>query len=874
MLAGAALAQPPRVIATYPSNNADRVPINAVLAFAFDGPTAKHAFYSVADLTAGGGGTITTAPDRWSPLGDTLYITPFAPLAFGHLFGWKLNLLQDSDSTIYTNPTYYNEVYYFTTLAQAKVERVQAGDVNLALTPDVPLPVTIPVRERAGTDVSFASARVQFLPSATVTNTAPTPLDTSVTPLYEYTVPLPTFLPRFGVAGLTVPVTLPVSLARTIPQGILGVRLTFYGTDETSSPVEVDAVFRVDPASIAVHQASVLPAIASDVLVQSATLEWPLHGAVIAAGDTLLPRAVVTGNGTGAFRAAFYVDGDLISIEEGYMEAGRPVEITMRGPLPTRRLGEHRLQFQVESPQPFAANPISFVCAPPPSGLEPPGPMTPALPPATQRPLHGIWTWLAEGSSKHRAEDPSAVGWGAWKGAYDLGPTRRIEAEASVRLRFDDVGNGSATPQHLLLRYSTPRASLEWSDLAPRAAADVPLLMSPVPRRSAQASWRGTPVGDLEGYVALASHALSGAGPHRADESDLYAARLGRSWLENKIRTTLYGGYTHEDAAPGGTRTGTLRRAIYGGLGTFDLPGTWTFLADAATVRHRKTAGVEEGRSRTGWRGEIRGTAAGFEALAQGFSYQPSLATALNPYALSDRRGGYGRLARAIWKWNVFGSFRSEEPASREGLMPIVRVQTRSFGGRLELNQESWVTPTLVHVRQKGANTDFTERRIATEYTAAEPLGGRTTARFDIAFLDDAMRALTKRRIISGSIVTTRRHPGRVVSTMTFGLEQNHSGGLNLTDTTFQGSFEARWEAVLGRLLIMPFASVASRDYKLLGTREERYSARMQVAFLRVAGLGENALSLEGRLDRTNHFSANPSDLEGSVQIAIGQRSH
>lgn len=861
------------MIGTYPANNAERVPVNLRLKFIFDQPTGKTAAYSIADLDpSAGGGLITTLPNIWSNLGDTLTITPLLPLAFGHLFGMKLNLLEDTTGAIRGNPAYYNEVYYFVTAYQANVERVQAGEVNLSITPDVTLPVSIPVREIAGTDVGFTSARVQFLPSSVVTNTAPTPLDASVMPFYEYTLPLSTYLSRFGAASLVVPVLLPLSIARTIPQGMLGVRLTFYGTDETSSAVVVDACFRVDPASVACHQASILPAIATDLLVRSATLEWPLHGAVIAAGDTILPRAVVTGNGTGPFRAGFYVDGDLISIEEGYMEAGRPVEVTMRGPLPTRRLGEHQLQFQVESPQPLAANPISFLCAPPASGLTPVRSLTPTPVITAPRPLHGSLTWLGDGHSGFRGQDPSAVGWGAWNGVYDLGPTRRIDANVSMRLRFDETGNGRGTPQHLMLRYKDSRGSLEWSDAPPLAAAETPLLMSPVPRRSAQASLRHTPLGDVDAFVALASHPVSSAGPIREVESDLYAAKLGRSWLKEKARTTLYAGYTHEDATPGGTQIGARRRAIYGAMGRFDLPGAWVLLADGATVRHRKTAGVEEGRSRTAWRSELRGAAAGFDALAQVFSYQPSLETALNPYALSDRRGGYATLGRGIWKWRVFGSFRSEEPASREGLIPIVRVQTGTFGGRLELNQESWVTPSIVRVTHRGATTDFTENRIATEYTAAEPLGGRTTARFDVTFIDDALRAGTKRRVMSGSLVSTRRHPGRVVSTMTAGVEQNHSSDLNLTDTTIQGTFEARWEAIAGRLLVTPFLAGASRTYGLLGTKDERYTARLQFAFLRVAGLGENAVALEARLDRLRPPSPSQARLDSSVQLTIGQR--
>jgi hypothetical protein len=875
-LAGVCQAQP-AVVATYPAQGAERVPASAILVFTFDRPTAKHVAYSVADLDpSSGGGLITTAPDRWSPAGDTLYITPLTPLAFGHLFGMKLNLVQDADSSIYANPAYYNEVYYFTTAAQARVERVQ-GNVNLSLTPDVTLPASVPVRELAGTDVLFTSARVQFLPSSNVANTDITPLDDSVTPLYEYTLPIGTYLRRNGATSLVAPVTLPRSVARTIDQGILGVRLTFYGTDETGSAVIVDAVFRVDPATISTHQASVLPPIASDVLIQSATLEWPLHGAVIAAGDTILPRAVVTGNGTGPFRAAFLMDGDIISIEEGYMEAGRPVEVRMRGPIPTRRLGEHRIQFQVETPQLFAANPISIICALP-SGLTPgPPKITDEEAPAPARPprLHGALTWLAEGRSGFRGQDPSATGWGAWGGVYDLGPTRKIEAEASMRLRFDDLGNGSGRPQHVRLRYSTPKSSLEYGDAPPAGAAETPLFMSPVPRRSAQASMRGTPLGDLEGYVALGSHPVSAFGPYRGEESDIYAAKLGRAWGQ-KIRTTIYAGYTHEEVGTtffGPADSTVLRHAIYGGMATVDLPGTWTLLADGATVRHRATPGAEDGRSRTAWRGELKGKALGLDASAQAFSYQPSLRTALNPYALSDRRGGAAQLRGRIWKWGIFGNYRSEEPASRDGLIPVVRVQTGSFGGRLELNQESWVTPSFVRVTHRGANTDFVENRIATEYAVAEPLGGRTTARFDIAFIDDALRENTNRRVTSGSLVATRRHPGRMASTLTLGVEQDHSGDLHATNTTVQGSFELRWEAIPGRFLVAPFLTGASRNYELLGTKEEHYAARVQLALLHVAGLGDNAVALEGRLDRLSHLKPSlPSQLDTSVQLTIGQR--
>jgi hypothetical protein len=63
----------------------------------------------------------------------------------------------------------------------------------------------------------------------------------------------------------------------------------------------------------------------------------------------VLTRAVVTGIGTGPFRVVFYLDGNPIAMEEGFMENGRPVTIEAQGPIPSRRLGERRFQAVVES---------------------------------------------------------------------------------------------------------------------------------------------------------------------------------------------------------------------------------------------------------------------------------------------------------------------------------------------------------------------------------------------------------------------------------------------------------------------------------------------------------------------------------------------
>ncbi|HZI89361.1 MAG TPA: hypothetical protein VFD83_02800, partial [Candidatus Polarisedimenticolia bacterium] len=596
---------------------------------------------------------------------------------------------------------------------------------------------------------------------------------------------------------------------------------------------------------------------------------------------------------TGAFRGMFYMDGEPVGIEEGFMEAGRPVMVTMRGPMPLRRLGEHRIQFAVESPQPVAANPVSIICVPPPNGVAAPKPdlfkeRPEGTAPAPPK-LHGAVSWLAEGRTKFRQEDKSAVGWGGWNGAYELGPTRRIEAEASMRLRFDELGNGSGQPQRMLVRYTDPKRVLAYGDMAPERATETPLLMSPVPRRSAQATWRGTPLGEVEGYMALSSRPISVGGDARR-VSDLYAAKLRHAFGANdRVLATLYGGYTHENPRPfvenpsmfGGflfdsTSIFVQRKLIYGGMAQVRLTDSWTLLADGATVHHRAAEdGLigPESKSRTGWRSEIRGTAAGFTAVAQGFSYQPQMQTALNPYALEDRRGGFAQLERSFLKYHFTGSFRTEEPTHVEGQEPVVRVQTATLSTRVEMNQDSWVTPYYIHVRNKGANTNLVQDRIGGDYTVSEVLGGRTTARFDVTFLDDDLRAGTKRRIASGSLVTTRKHPGRIMSTLALGFEQNHASDLDRTDTTVQGTFEARWEAIAGRFLVIPWISGATRHYELSDFKEDRFAARLQLALLRVAGLGENAVSLEGRVDRIQHLTPSlPKNLDGSVQLTIGQR--
>src|SRR5262249_39673511 len=159
---------------------------------------------------------------------------------------------------------------------------------------------------------------------------------------------------------------------------------------------------------------------------------------------------------------------------------------------------------------------------------------------------------------------------------------------------------GSGQPQHVRVRYSErpysdTRRSLEYSDAPPEGASETPLLWSAVPRRSGQAYWKGSPLGDVQGYVALSSRPISVGGDARR-VSDPYAGRLRRSVINERLRATLYGGYTHEELSSldsvalqlSGTLLYPIRRSVtYGGMASLQIDSAWSFLGDVATVHHR-----------------------------------------------------------------------------------------------------------------------------------------------------------------------------------------------------------------------------------------------------------------------------------------------
>jgi len=877
-LAATASAAPIQ-IATYPRDGEEYVPTNAELYFVFDQPTAKEGAFSVADLDSSTLPLLNLEQPRWSAAGDTVFLKPSQPMAYGHLHGMRVNLIRGLP--LGSNDANDLPIVYFTTFPRAKLERVVGNErlESFTLVPDRPTEIGISVKETAGNAVTLTMATVELWAEEQVTAAGGPITDL---PARTFTVPLFIQVARFGAARLEVPVTVPRDLARLSPDGRIGLRIVFEGTDETGLPippfeaVSYDVITTVGTARF-MSPGILTPPIAGNVSVESAVLEWPLPGATLAAGDTLRPRAVVTGIGTGPFRAVFTLDGDVIGMEEGFMESGRPVTVEMRGPIPTKRFGERRLQFVVESPQDVAAAPITILLVPPAHGLTPDRTLTAPIPePELEAPPARFTlesTWLAAAKSRFREESGSVTGWATWRAGYDLAPGRKLTATITSRVRFDDPENGTASPEQVNLRYTQDRASLEWGDLAPTLAAGAPLLAASVPRRAAQLALANAGLGEVQGYVALESHPRSAGGPAREIRADLYAGRLSRTFASDRLRASLYGGYTHEDPTAGGVETSVRTRAVYGGSARIRIAKSWSLLGDGASVRHRTIEGVEPGRTRTGVRGVLDGSAAGFNARAEGFRYQPDLATALNPYAISDRKGYSADLSRSVATWRFFGGFRHEEPASEASGAPSVTAERLTIGGSLRLGPDAWVTPSLIRIRQKGIQTDFTQTRVATEFSAPEAMGGRTTARFDVALFEDERGLNAKRLVTSGSVVSVRRHPGRMTSTISAGIEQDENQDLNLRDRTIQGAFELRWEAMPGRFLVTPFIAYTKRELNLRGTRQDRLSVRLQLSLLRLPSLGETALSVEGRYDKfLRQEPTGPENGVTAIELSLGRR--
>jgi hypothetical protein len=156
----------------------------------------------------------------------------------------------------------------------------------------------------------------------------------------------------------------------------------------------------------------------------------------------------------------------------------------------------------------------------------------------------------------------------------------------------------------------------------------------------------------------------------------------------------------------------------------------------------------------------------------------------------------------------------------------------------------------LIRTRNRGEQTRLSETRLSSEFTTAEALGGRTTAHFDVAVFDDDLGVAKKRKLIAGSFLSTRKHPGNITSTLGVGVENDNHADLGLKDRTIQGTFELRWDAKVNRFAVVPYVVYNDRDLETRGVREEIVSGRLQFMAMRIAPLLGATLAVEGRMSR------------------------
>ena len=206
-------------------------------------------------------------------------------------------------------------------------------------------------------------------------------------------------------------------------------------------------------------------------------------------------------------------------------------------------------------------------------------------------------------------------------------------------------------------------------------------------------------------------------------------------------------------------------------------------------------------------------------------------------------------------------------------MAPVISVDRWALGGQLKLNQVSVVIPSFIRIQQRGDNTEYNMSRVSGELVVGEALGGQTRARVDLTKINDAKGVNTGRFVGSASIVTTRKNTETITSTLSAALEHDESKDLDLTDQTIQAALEIRWEAIRGKLLITPLGTYYDRDMGTINLEQRQISGRLQISFLRVPKLGENALSIEGRIDNYQETGFNEtSSTEGGVEISFGQR--
>ncbi|MEA2238693.1 MAG: hypothetical protein QOC81_3417 [Thermoanaerobaculia bacterium] len=92
-------------------------------------------------------------------------------------------------------------------------------------------------------------------------------------------------------------------------------------------------------------------AIGAQLSVNTATIVFPVEGTIVSNGEAVYPRALLAMSGSGTVVGAWAVDGAPFDRFTATTNAGAPLEIHARLPIPPTSWGEHRLSLVIDSPQ-------------------------------------------------------------------------------------------------------------------------------------------------------------------------------------------------------------------------------------------------------------------------------------------------------------------------------------------------------------------------------------------------------------------------------------------------------------------------------------------------------------------------------------------
>jgi hypothetical protein len=141
---------------------------------------------------------------------------------------------------------------------------------------------------------------------------------------------------RTTVFGPTLAEIVVHVLAGTPPGAV---RLGFRNPDGGTS--ELDGILLVYPRG----------AIGGPLAVTTATIVFPVEGTIVSNGEGVYPRALLGMSGSGTVTGAWAVDGAPFDRFTATTNAGAPLEIRARAPIPPTPWGEHRLSLIVDSPR-------------------------------------------------------------------------------------------------------------------------------------------------------------------------------------------------------------------------------------------------------------------------------------------------------------------------------------------------------------------------------------------------------------------------------------------------------------------------------------------------------------------------------------------